>query len=157
VGIAALVLAVFVLLFGDNICMQLTGQPFCGIVRPEDEATLTTTEAAYQDESVSPASTTIVASTSDPRDIAAQILGYSDLDAFMQAFEVPIEVKPRVFVCPREETWCLAVFEEPGQPDFHFRNITECALDGKQADGVSGIPVGFDGMVKGFTVRPCSR
>lgn len=95
--------------------------------------------------------------SSDLRDIAAKTLGYSDLDSFMEAFEIPSEIKPRIFVCPNEETWCLGVYEEPGQPDFHFRNTTNCALDGKQANGSSTIPSGFDGIIKGFSVRPCIR
>lgn len=104
-----------------------------------------------------PASPTIIANSSDTRDIAAQALGYANLDDFMSAFGIPPEVKSRIFVCPNEESWCLGVYEEPGQPDFHFKNITNCVLDGKQANGTSTIPSGFDGMVKGFTVRPCSR
>ncbi len=75
----------------------------------------------------------------------------------MTAFGIPAEVKSRIFVCPKEETWCLGVYEESGQADFHFKNITNCTMDGKQANGTSTIASGFDGMVKGFTVRPCSR
>jgi len=95
--------------------------------------------------------------SNDSRDIAAQTLGYTNLDEFLSVFGIPVEVKSRIFVCPKEETWCLGVYEEPGQPDFHFINITKCTIDGKQANGTSTIPSGFDGMVKGFTVRPCSR
>ena len=96
-------------------------------------------------------------SSNDKRDIAAQTLGYANLDGFIVAFGIPAEVKSRIFVCPNEETWCLGVYEEPGQADFHFKNITNCTIDGKQANGTSTIPSGFDGMVKGFTLRPCSR
>lgn len=93
--------------------------------------------------------------SNDPRDIAAKTLGYANLDDFMRAFGIPDEVKPRIFVCPGEETWCLSVFEEPGKSDFHFKNVSSCTIDGKQANGTSTIPEGFDGMIKGFTIRPC--
>jgi hypothetical protein len=93
--------------------------------------------------------------SNDSRDIAAQALGFGNLDEFMQSFGISDEVKSRIFVCPGEETWCLSVFEEPGQPDFHFKNISSCTIDGKQAGGISTIPEGFDGMIKGFTIRPC--
>lgn len=102
-------------------------------------------------------SPTSIPKTSDARDIAAQTLGYANLDEFMSAFGIPSEVKSRIFVCPNEQTWCLGVYEESGQANFHFKNITNCTMDGKQANGTSTIPSGFDGMVKGFTVRPCSR
>jgi len=98
-----------------------------------------------------------VVGTNDPRDVAAKTVGYSSLDELMKAFEIPIEVKPRVFVCPNEETWCLSVFEEQGQLDFHFNNALSCTLDGKQSNGISNIPAGFDGTVKGFTIRRCPR
>jgi hypothetical protein len=104
-----------------------------------------------------PIPATSIPSSDDTRDIAAQTLGYANLDGFMSAFGIPTEVKSRIFVCPNEETWCLGVYEEPGQVDFHFKNITNCTIDGKQANGTSTIPSGFDGMVKGFTVRLCSR
>jgi len=94
-------------------------------------------------------------SSNDSRDIAAQALGFSDIDNFMQAFGIPEEVKSRIFTCPNEETWCLSIYEESGQADFHFKNITSCTLDGKRANGSSTIPEGFDGMIKGFTIRPC--
>lgn len=104
-----------------------------------------------------PTSAPSVQSSNDARDVAAQTLGYTNLDDFMSAFGIPTEIKSRIFVCPNEATWCLGVYEEPGQADFHFKNITNCTIDGKQANGTSTIPSGFDGMVKGFTVRPCSR
>ena len=102
--------------------------------------------------SIGNSSTTV---SQDSRDIAAQTLGYANLDNFMQAFGIPSEVKTRIFVCPNEETWCLSVYEEPGQPDFHFNNVSSCTIDGKQANGTSTIPEGFDGLIKGFTIRPC--
>lgn len=102
-------------------------------------------------------SATSIPSSNDARDIAAQTLGYTNLDDFMSAFEIPTEIKSRIFVCPNEQTWCLGVYEEPGQADFHFKNTTKCTLDGKQTNGTSTIPAGFDGTVKGFTIRPCSR
>jgi len=105
---------------------------------------------------ITPVATTIT-SSNDARDIAAQTLGYTNLDGLISAFGIPSEIKSRIFVCPKEQTWCLGVYEEPGQADFHFKNATKCTLDGKQANGTSTIPVGFDGMVKGFTIRPCSR
>jgi len=107
--------------------------------------------------SVASVANTIIPSSNDNRDIATQTLGYTNLDEFMAAFGIPAEVKSRIFVCPREETWCLGVYEEPGQVDFHFKNITNCTIDGKQVNGASTIPSGFDGIVKGFTVRLCSR
>jgi hypothetical protein len=93
--------------------------------------------------------------SSDPRDIAARTLGYDNLDALIQAFEIPTTVKSRIFVCSGEETWCLGVMEESGQSDFNFHNITSCTLDGKQSNGTSNIPSGFSGTIKGFTLRPC--
>jgi len=115
------------------------------------------TESIAPHSTVAPVSNTSIPTSNDKRDIAAQTLGYANLDGFMVAFGIPAEVKPRIFVCPNEETWCLGVYEEPGQADFHFKNITNCTIDGKQANGTSTIPSGFDGMVKGFTVRLCSR
>jgi hypothetical protein len=91
----------------------------------------------------------------DPRDKAAQTIGYPNLNSFMSAFEIPAEIKPLIFVCPNEETWCLGVYEKTGQPSFHFKNVMGCDLDGKQENGTSGIPINYDGMVYGFTVRPC--
>lgn len=104
-----------------------------------------------------PPSDNLSNSSNDPRDIAAQALGYKDVDEFLTAYGIPPEIKSRVGVCPQETTWCLMVFEEQGQPDFHLTNITKCVLDGKLSTGESGIPVGFDGLVKGFTIRPCTR
>lgn len=49
-GIAVLLLAVFVLVFGDNICLQLTGQPFCGILRSGGETTRAQIETVPEDE-----------------------------------------------------------------------------------------------------------
>ena len=100
---------------------------------------------------------TPVPSSNDTRDIAAQTLGYANLDGLMSAFGIPAEIKTRIFSCPNEKTWCIGVYEEPGQADFHFKNVTNCTLDGKQTNGTSTIPAGFDGTVKGFTLRPCSR
>jgi len=102
---------------------------------------------------IPPTNTALAVATNDPRDIAAQSLGYANVDSFMEAFEISAEIKPRIFVCPGEETYCLSIYEEVGQPDFHFKNVSNCNLDGKQANGTSKIPIDFDGMVKGFTVR----
>jgi hypothetical protein len=89
------------------------------------------------------------------RDVAAQTMGYADLDAFMQAFGIPAELKSRIQVCPREETYCLTLVEQLGKPDFHFKNVTGCDQDGKWSGSETTIPADFDGMVRGFTVRPC--
>jgi len=133
---------------------QLTQAASQGVVNAPTES-IASTFTPYP--TIASAVNTIIPSSNDKRDIAAQTLSYSNLDGFMAAFGIPVEVKSRIFVCPKEETWCLGVYEEPGQADFHFKNITNCTIDGKQANGTSTIPSGFDGMVKGFTVRPCSR
>jgi hypothetical protein len=90
-------------------------------------------------------------------DVAAQTIGYANLDAFMEAFGIPAELKSQIQACPREETYCLTLVERLGQPAFHFKNVTGCEQDGKWAGSETTIPLDFDGMVKGFTVRPCKK
>jgi len=91
------------------------------------------------------------------RNVAAQTIGYANLDAFMQAFGIPAELKSRIQVCPREETYCLTLVEQLGKPAFHFKNVTGCEQDGKWEQSETTIPPVFDGMVRGFTVRPCKK
>lgn len=93
--------------------------------------------------------------TSDAREIAARTLGFNDLDSLMTAFSIPRNIRSRIYLCPKEETWCLGVWEDRSQPDFEFHNIFECELDGKLPNGASKIPVAFFGKVRGFTIRPC--
>jgi hypothetical protein len=105
-----------------------------------------------------------VISTSDAdRDTAAQALGYASLDELMAAFEIPSEIKPRIGAYPIQGILLVNEKEVSGIPElaefpaFHFKNVTTCSLAGRQANGSSLIPAGFDGMVTGFTLGVCKE
>ena len=105
-----------------------------------------------------------VISTSDAdRDTAAQALGYANLDELMAEFEIPSEIKPRIGAFPIQGILLVNEKEISGIPQlaefpaFHFKNVTTCSLAGRQANGSSLIPAGFDGMVTGFTLSVCQE